>query len=272
MTRCPFAEWAPWKYVSPNGQPTYYRDLNRPVAAVLHIMQGHLSTAREWARDGHFGASWHYSVGRDGTILQHLEHRDGGYHAGIAVFKAEQYPPRWALFKGAAINVNTYTIGIEHEGFAGQPWTDAQRASSKRLVHWLAELYGWPLDVAHFPPHADIDLRDRPDDFDTPPNRAAYYQFLFAQEEDEMTPQERARLERVERLVAGNGMKRATDGAVLVGEDALREAEKLGLSLAASIQGLNDALTRHIDSPHAAVDVLTKIAEALDAARDKLEE
>jgi hypothetical protein len=35
-----------------------------PDGAVLHIMQGHMSTARAWATAGHYGASWHFSVGR----------------------------------------------------------------------------------------------------------------------------------------------------------------------------------------------------------------
>src|SRR5690606_32660848 len=113
--RYPLAEWIPWQPRSPDGRPTFYAGTNRPVAVVLHTMQGFASTAREWATGGHFGQSWHYTVARDGSVYQHLEHHDGGYHAGITADQAMRRPPAWALWRGPAVNVNSYTIGIEHE-------------------------------------------------------------------------------------------------------------------------------------------------------------
>lgn len=190
--RCPFAQWVPWRPRDEYGRVTYYEGLNSPIAAVLHIAQGYMSTARQWALEGHYGASWHYTVGRSGEIMQHLEHGDGGYHAGITDQKAYDYPPTWKLWKGPGINVNHYTIGIEHEGFLGQPWTEAQRQASKKLVHWLADVEHWPLNEDRFPPHAAIDLVDRPNDFDYPGNRAAYYEYLF--EEEGMASEEYLRL------------------------------------------------------------------------------
>ena len=186
MTRAPFAEWVPWKYLSNYG-PTYYKGLNTPIAVVLHRMQGYYRTAIDWARSGHFGASWHFSVALDGRIAQHLVFQDGGYHAGITISQAEQFPPNWPLFKHPSINVNTYTIGVECEGFAGQPWPPEQMASLKRLCRWLSEELGIPIDKAHFPPHADIDIVNRVNDFDYEGNREVIYRYLM---EDEMTPEE----------------------------------------------------------------------------------
>lgn len=188
------AQWVPWKYLSPNGQPTYYRDQNRPVACVLHIMQGYLTTARTWALEGHFGASWHISNGRDGTVLQHLRWTDGGYHAGIPSWKAIDYPPTWPGYRGPDQNVNHYTIGLENEGFVGEPWPEKQLASLKRTCQAVARECGFAYNRANFPAHADIDLRDRPNDFDYPGNREVIYRYLFDGEEEEMSSAEYQRL------------------------------------------------------------------------------
>lgn len=179
--RYPGAKWLPWRPDSPEG-PTFYRGTNRPQAVVLHVMAGHAGTAREWAAAGHFGASWHYTVTRGGEVYQHLEHADGGYHAGIA---GDVRPP-WILWRGPAVNVNNYTIGVEHEGFPGGPFPLAQAAASRALCRWLAAELAIPLDEAHFPPHAAIDPVNRANDFNTPAERAAFYRYLFAPEEAEM--------------------------------------------------------------------------------------
>ena len=185
MSRYPNAEWVPWKYNSEYG-PTYYKGTNKPEAVVLHVMQGYLRTARTWAAQGHYGASWHFSVGVDGTVLQHLEFEDGGYHAGISVNSKK---PTWPLWKGHEVNVNNYTIGIEHEGFSGEGFPDAQRNASRDLCQWLARDLAFGFDRDHFPPHADIDIVNRPNDFAPPAQREEFYKFLF-EEEDDMTPAE----------------------------------------------------------------------------------
>lgn len=198
--RYPQAEWVPWKYESSQG-PTYFRGINKPVAVVLHVAQGYASTARAWAAQGHYGASWHYTVGRDGSVMQHLEHTDGGYHAGIASPPAPT--PTWALWKGSHLNVNCYTIGIEHEGFSGDGFTEPQREASRALCRWLGNELSFKYDRDHFPPHADIDLINRPLDFAPPEGREAHYQFMF--EEDEMTPDEKEMLYELTRAMTGFG-------------------------------------------------------------------
>lgn len=187
--RYPDAEWVPWKPYDYQDRPTYYAGQNRPIAVVLHIMQGWATTARDWARKGMYPKSWHFTVALDGSIMQHLDFQDGGYHAGITAFKSRNYPPTWPLYKGHNVNVNKYTIGIEHEGFydrlrgRGEPFTKAQAESSKRLCLWLANELSIPLDEVHFPPHAVIDLRDRPNDFAVPTARKLHYDYLLSRED-----------------------------------------------------------------------------------------
>jgi len=178
VSHYPGALWLPWTYWSPDGQPTYYKGTNRPAAVVIHRMQGHWQTAVQWAAEGHYGASWTYTVAFDGRVAQHLEHEDGGYHAGIV------QRPSWALLQPGA-NPNNYTIGIECEGFVGDEWPEAQLHALRDLCRWLAVELDIRLDYDHFPPHAAIDSIDRPNDFDFPPRRdTIVYPFLFSEEDD----------------------------------------------------------------------------------------
>lgn len=204
MSRYPKAEWVEWKYRSPDGIPTYYKGLNKPEAVVLHIMAGWATTARQWATEGHYGASWHFTVSRDGSVMQHLELSDGGYHAGITVEQGRNTPPIWPLWKGATVNVNHYTIGIEHEGFHNEPWPQVQREASRALTNWLAGELAIPKPgsdpmvagalgpgdryLLHYPPHAAIDRINRPNDFAPIAQRAEFYNWLKGTED--MTPEE----------------------------------------------------------------------------------
>jgi len=255
--RYPHAEWVPWKPGSADGHPTFYAGQNRPAAVVLHVMQGYQRVARQWAESGMYPKSWHYSVARDGRVMQHLGHADGGYHAGITAAKALAHPPAWPLWRGPAVNVNHYTIGIEHEGFAGEQFTLVQAQASRRFCRWLARELGIPLDRDHFPAHAVIDPRDRPHDFNTPPLRDYFYAFLFAPEEDEpMTTEERARLERLERIAGGNGIDVAGPNRKerLRGDAALAWLDAQGISLPLAVHRLNDALLALAPPPSPAVD------------------
>ncbi len=197
--RYPLARWVPWKYTSPTGQPTYFMGQNRPNAVVLHIMQGYASTAERWALSGYYGASWHFTVDRDGNIFQHLELTDGGYHAGIPNTAPN---PTWELWRGHGQNVNTYTVGVEHEGFSGTALSPAQAEASRSLCRWLAEVLGFPYERKHFPAHADIDLVNRPNDWNPPALREEHYQYMFG--EDDMTPQEKQDLANLVAIMGGS--------------------------------------------------------------------
>jgi hypothetical protein len=155
----PEAEQVPW-YMHPDDFNAYV-GTNFPTAVVLHIAQGWESTIRSWANSAFNGAWWHYTVALDGRVLQHLQHSTGGRHA----------PPR-----------NFDTIGIEHEGFSGNPMTPAQAAASKRLCKWLSTVLGIPYDRQHFIPHADIDPVTRANDFNTPTLRGEHYAYLWLPE------------------------------------------------------------------------------------------
>jgi N-acetyl-anhydromuramyl-L-alanine amidase AmpD len=125
----------------------------KPDAIVIHIIVGSLKSA-----DAQFGnpaskVSAHYGVGRDGVVHQYVQETDTAFHAGII-----DRPNRDLLQEVLRPNVNPnlYTIGIEHEGFANQDWTEAQIATSTELVREIASRWDIPLDRKHVIKHHEI--------------------------------------------------------------------------------------------------------------------
>lgn len=85
--------------------------------------------------------SWHYTIrSNDGHVDQHVANRNVAAHAG-----------NWYL--------NMHSIGVEHEGKAGEPgqwYTEALYRSSSELVKYLADKYGYELDRAHVVGHEEF--------------------------------------------------------------------------------------------------------------------
>lgn len=229
----------PWQW---GVLPPYYANLNRAKAVVLHIAAGWRRTAEQWAADAHFGASWHYFVSLDGTILHQLGHEHGGYQAGIAHVEDSgrvNPAPTWPLWRGWNSNVNLYTLGIEHEGFG--PFTPEQAEASRWLCQWLAQELGIPYDRDHFPSHADIALIDRPNDFGIRLDREAHYRFMF-EEEDELKPSERGLM-----LVASGDFNNMTIAYTALDSRGFFKTLNEQDGSAAPIDGendLNDAIVR----------------------------
>lgn len=109
----PDAEWAQgplWKT---------YLAFNNVRGVVLHSAEGTNLVGELNSDTNH---SWHFSVYRDGRVQQHYVMSTVTWHAGPANFDM---------------------VGIEHEGFAGEPLTTKQLAASIKLVKWIGEQAGW---------------------------------------------------------------------------------------------------------------------------------
>ena len=119
---------------------------------VLHITEGGTDKAEVTARNA-FGiprylqnGKWmqqaaHYIVGRDGTVVQCVRHKDIAFHAGPA---------------------NDWTIGIEHNTRSGKftkdtKLTAAQYMKSAELVLWLCNMLGFAPDRYHISGHSEAD-------------------------------------------------------------------------------------------------------------------
>ena len=131
----PDAEWV--------GPACSYRNASRGQAdireIVIHTCEGGFAGCWGWLTGCH-DVSAHYVVrSSDGHVVQAVENQDIAWHDGCN---------------------NTNTIGIEHEGFVGDPgrwYTDEMYCGSAELVRWLCDTYGIPCDRQHVYGHAEAD-------------------------------------------------------------------------------------------------------------------
>lgn len=123
--RYPLAQWKP---INVN----YSTSANRPRLVIAHIMQGTLAGTDVWFRNPVSAVSAHFGVGKDGTVIQWVNTDDIAWHA---------------------VEANDHSIGIEHEGFSGEPLTTRQLEAT-------AEIFGW---ANHEYPAISDWLNTRPD-------------------------------------------------------------------------------------------------------------
>lgn len=105
---------------------------------VIHTVEGSYAGAISWFRNPSSDVSAHYVVRRsDGEVTQMVRDDARAWHAG---------------------SVNSRSIGIEHEGHAGNAstWTDAVLEGSARLSAWLSNTYDIPVDRSHFIGHSEV--------------------------------------------------------------------------------------------------------------------
>jgi len=131
QTLCPFALN---KLISNHSWPGTLKD---KTMIVLHITQGPTAQSAWWSCYNSVAphrTSFHFVIDTDGTIWQVLPLEDIGFHAS---------------------QVNRKSIGIEHSAICGkQPPTEAQYASSAKLVSWLCTTLNIPCDKDHIQPHS----------------------------------------------------------------------------------------------------------------------
>ncbi|GAA3621201.1 hypothetical protein GCM10022419_128580 [Nonomuraea rosea] len=107
---------------------------------IIHDTEGTYQGIPAMIRNPRY-VSWHYTVrSRDGHVAQHVPTRDIAWHAG-----------NW--------DVNTRSIGIEHEGYlakGGTWYTEAMYRASAKLVRYLAGKHHIPLNRAHILGHDNV--------------------------------------------------------------------------------------------------------------------
>ena len=120
---------------------------------VIHVEAGTEAGTQTWFANPKAHVSAHYSVGKDGQVYQHVAETNTAWHAGIP------FPYTWnepSKDPHNQMNPNAYTIGIEHEGFAADPWPDAQVQASAALVANICGRYHIPIDRIHVVGHHEI--------------------------------------------------------------------------------------------------------------------
>jgi N-acetyl-anhydromuramyl-L-alanine amidase AmpD len=135
----------------------------KPIAIVIHIMEGTLDGTDSWFGSRSSNVSAHYGIGKNGELHQYVKEEDTAWHAGRVDH------PSWKLIKpaedeaGMYINPNYYTIGIEHEGSEDTDWTEEMYATSSDLIAAIAQRWDITLDRDHVVGHHEIySLKDCP--------------------------------------------------------------------------------------------------------------
>jgi hypothetical protein len=148
-TECPrtvACEWIPAPYEEfGDGDYGNHDKADRPGSQsvkyiIVHDTEGSWDTTLKLVQDPAY-VSWHYTLrSSDGHIAQHVPLKDVAWHAG-----------NWY--------VNAKSVGLEHEGFLVSPdawYTEAMYRTSARLVRYLAQRYGIPLDRQHVLGHDNV--------------------------------------------------------------------------------------------------------------------
>ncbi len=137
----PDARWIPGK------AGYYYTTGNGKQFVVFHDMEGYYASVLSYFQtlsDGRT-VSIHYCING-------LQDSPSDYPAGdVAQMVEEQY------YAWHAVCLNTYSIGIEHEGFASNPawFTPEMYLASAKLVKYLCEKYNIPKDRNHLVGHGE---------------------------------------------------------------------------------------------------------------------
>ena len=119
-------EWKPVKNFS-TGRSGYKTE-----AIVIHIAEGWLAGGYSWFNNAESKVSSHYMIGKSGEIWQFVKDEDTAWHTG------SPSNPTWSKLKNN-INPNLYTIGIEHEGFTGELFTNEMYEATSSLLAELSQ-------------------------------------------------------------------------------------------------------------------------------------
>jgi len=128
-----------------------WRAGHKPTVIVIHISEGSLKSCDNWFANPDSKVSAHYCVGKTGEVHQYVGEQDTAFHAGNV------REPVSVLVKAAGgISPNLYTIGIEHEGKAGDAWAEEQYQASAELIAGVCARWSIPIDSTHIIPHRFI--------------------------------------------------------------------------------------------------------------------
>ncbi|MBI4575581.1 MAG: N-acetylmuramoyl-L-alanine amidase [Planctomycetes bacterium] len=129
----PGAQWVP-----ADASNYTVRSIRTVDLVIVHTVEGSAAAAIHWFRNPAADASAHFVVSFQGEVTQMVAEKDIGWHAG-----------NWSY--------NERSIGIEHEGYAGQNlWTMDQYRASADLTRGICLRHGIPMDRQHIIAHRDV--------------------------------------------------------------------------------------------------------------------
>ncbi len=123
--------------------PNHKARTQKPTLIVIHASAGRSDMGDvSWICSPQSGVSYHYLVGRDGTVYELVGPSRQAWHAGKSEWRGVPH-------------CNAYSIGVawsnRHDGV--EPLTGAQLKAMRELLDWLAEQYPTLTEVVT---HADV--------------------------------------------------------------------------------------------------------------------
>lgn len=122
----------------------------KPEGIVIHIGEGTQEIIYQTFL--HEDKSSHYCVSKLGEVWQFVKEEDTAWAQGAVV----QPTAKLVTDIHPGINPNKYLISIEHEGFGGTDFTDAQYQTTAQLVKDISTRWNIPLDSDHVIRHNSI--------------------------------------------------------------------------------------------------------------------
>lgn len=134
---------------------------------VIHVTgPGTMAGMDSWFKNPTAQVSAHLGIAKDGSIHQYVQFGDAAWHAGI-VNKPDLTNPFVAGLVAEGVNPNRCTVGIELL-LAGpaEPLSEfpAMQESLNKVLLWLRDQTGVPLDRVHVIGHYQIDSINRATD------------------------------------------------------------------------------------------------------------
>lgn len=104
-----------------------------------HTASSNLGGVVKWFRNTESQVSAHFTIGKDGSIVQHLSTFDRAWHAGVSVDAQDRR------------NVNHFSVGIEivNKGDGSEPWTEEQLNAVEHIVSVLCRRHPITQIVSH---------------------------------------------------------------------------------------------------------------------------
>ena len=128
LTKAQANKIASHKFAARNGR--------KPMAIVLHIMEGTTSGSLQWWASGNADASSTVVVSKDGSIGRIIAEADGPWTNGDVSKPSAKGQALLNKINGA--NPNLVTLSIENEGRSGEALTEAQlNALCWQITDWM---------------------------------------------------------------------------------------------------------------------------------------
>lgn len=124
------------------------------VGICYHIAEGSRRSVESWFGSRKSQASSHFLICRDGTVVQFVAEEDAAWTQG------DTHSVTWPLYD-RRVNPNLVLLGIEHEGYHGDMWTEEMFLADIALTLHLCERFRIPQRRPYLLGHYELNGKTR---------------------------------------------------------------------------------------------------------------